>query len=197
MSAYDTIFLFSALSFDNFFSDYHKERPQGKNSSATSAVVIYDDRGRTAIFTSPRKNLRNSSSYKRRADSARRWEQEEMEKRRHREEEARKHQKDNGMGRKWQKVDNEGGASGASTKKSKYMRQGLRRLGSTAGWESDKVPGPKNKWSLDQQHRHNVGHRSHTSSSDSDSSYCSCSSYSSSSHSGSDSPVQRRGRGQC
>ncbi|XP_042874980.1 uncharacterized protein LOC122255135 isoform X2 [Penaeus japonicus] len=77
-------------------SDYHKERPQGKNSSATSAVVIYDDRGRTAIFTSPRKNLRNSSSYKRRADSARRWEQEEMEKRRHREEEARKHQKDNG-----------------------------------------------------------------------------------------------------
>ncbi|XP_047488010.1 uncharacterized protein LOC125038541 isoform X2 [Penaeus chinensis] len=175
-------------------SDYHKERQPGKNASATSAVVIYDDRGRTAIFTSPRKNLRASGSYKRRADSGRRWKQEEMEKRRHKDDEARKHQKDNGMGRKWQILDNEGGASGASTKRTKYMRQGLRRLGSSAGWESDKVPGAKNKRSLDQP-RHLVAHRSHTSSSDSDSSYCSCSSYSSSSHSGSDSPVQRRGRG--
>ncbi|XP_037803276.1 uncharacterized protein LOC119597740 isoform X2 [Penaeus monodon] len=77
-------------------SDYHKERQPGKNASATSAVVIYDDRGRTAIFTSPRKNLRDSGSYKRRADSGRRWKQEEMEKRRHKDDEARKHQKDNG-----------------------------------------------------------------------------------------------------
>lgn len=183
----------------------------GKPSSATSAVVIYDDHGRTAIFTSPRKNMWDSSSYDRQGGAARRWQQDETGKRRPppKEEDGRKHQKDNGMGsRRWQSVENEDGASGTSVKKSSgkpvQHRQGMmRRLGSKMEWERDKVASESKtkRFSIDQQqqqqqHRHNTGHRSNTSSSDSDSSYSSCSSYSSSSHSGSDSPVQRRGRGQ-
>ncbi|XP_069974635.1 golgin subfamily B member 1 isoform X2 [Penaeus vannamei] len=121
-------------------SDYHKERQPGKNASATSAVVIYDDRGRTAIFTSPRKNLRDSGSYKRRADSGRRWEQQEMEKRRHKDDEARKHQKDNGKENKRSGTASRARSRSPSEQSFSSTKKKLAYKKSSEKWPSKKSP---------------------------------------------------------
>ncbi|XP_042221972.1 uncharacterized protein LOC121866389 isoform X2 [Homarus americanus] len=73
------------ISEDDDVDDFAPERRLlKKGSPVTSEVVIYDDHGRTAIFTSPKKkkkkNVREHSSYPRAPDGARRWSRDESSK---------------------------------------------------------------------------------------------------------------------
>lgn len=170
-----------------------ERRTPKKGSSVTSEVVIYDDHGRTAIFTSPKKmkSARDPSSYPRVSEGLRRWARDDASRREMDEGDA-KHQKDSDKERRKQNVQFDIVESGI--KKSKRKQQTGRKVrevkkADAAAAEDHQTH--KMKLPHDPPHRHNTRHRRSSSSSDSESSTCSCSC----SDDDDSSPRPQRGRG--
>nr|XP_045592477.1 uncharacterized protein LOC123754279 isoform X1 [Procambarus clarkii] len=140
--------------------DFTQERRKSKKiSSVTSEVIIYDDYGRTAIFTSPKKRANSggeTSSYPRVAKGVRRWSRDDSSKWREKDKEIGKHQKDGAMGRRRPSAQLEG-ADLSVRKKNKRKLQASKKGREKTEFEKD-APGdpqvPKKKADYDQARRH-------------------------------------------
>nr|XP_053630582.1 uncharacterized protein LOC128687253 isoform X2 [Cherax quadricarinatus] len=153
--------------------DFNPERRSSKKISAiASEVVIYNDFGRTAIFTSPKKKKKSggeTSSYPRVSEGVRRWSREDSGRWREKDEGSSKHQKDGGKSRRRPSVQLEDVEPVVRKKTKRKSQSGQKVRGKTELADAHGDPPHRKKATYDVSHRH----RSPSSACSSDTSSCS------------------------